>query len=100
MSSSKVRHSVAIQGNDTVAGNVTVSSSGEDNLGIQYSGKVLVVKGIDGDAFKKYFEKKGKPVPSPDDSSLNGREWYKLTPTFVELIDQKNLGFKKMKLEL
>ena len=100
MSSPKVRHSVALETNKNVAGNITVSGMGSDNLGVQFAGAAQAVASVPDEVFENFFKKRGQPVPPKDDPSLGSRSWYRLTPTFFELIDQKNLGFKKMKLEL
>lgn len=100
MSSPKVRHSAALETNKNIAGNITVSNSGDDNLGVQFAGNAEAVSAAPDEVFENYFKKKRQVAPARDDQSLKGRLWYKCTPVFFELIDQKNLGFKKVKLEL
>lgn len=91
-----VRHSVAVAKNSNVAGAITVSSAGEENLGIQFSGTASLIE-PDDELIARYFAKKNKPV---DQNILEGRQWYRLQPNKIELIDQKLFGFHKQTLEL
>ena len=100
MSDPDVRHSQAILTRSQVAGTVTVSGPGENNLGIQFSG---VAKKIDGPRFDlalKHYVKRKKPAPKETDDVLGGDSWYELKPSKIELIHEKLFGFEKKALEL
>ena len=101
MSSPDFRHSKALLENKMVGGSITVSNySKEDNFGIQVEG---VAKKIDGDRYDltlKHLSKRGHSIPKEDDDVLNGYSWYVLTPTKIDLIDEKNLNFDKWTLKL
>lgn len=95
-----VRHSQAIAKNNGVAGTITVSGQGEDNLGIQFEG---IAEKIDGDRYDlilKHYEKRNKPAPKESDDVLEGDSWYVLRPKKIELINEKLYGFDKKKIEL
>lgn len=96
MSEPGVRHSRALDHEARVAGSITVSNkSKEPNFGIQFAG---TAKKIDGSQFalaKKHFAKRGHPEPAESDDVLNGRSWYALRPSAIDLIDEANLGFEK-----
>lgn len=100
MSSPHVRHSKAILENKNVAGTITVSNQGEDNMGIQFSGIAEKIKGSRHDLAIKHFEKRKKPIPNENDDVLDGDLWYVIKPTNIDLIYEKLFGFKKQKIEL
>jgi uncharacterized protein YhbP (UPF0306 family) len=94
------RHSKAIEQNSHVAGTITVSGQGEDNLGIQFEGMVNKIEGERYDLAKKHYAKRKKPEPKETDDVLDGGSWYQLKPVKMELIHEKLFGFEKQKLEL
>ena len=95
MSDPNVRHSKALVMNSVVAISITVSSPGENNLGLQIEGKAIKIDGPRFDLALKHFAKINKPTPSESDDVLDGDSWYKLVPKRIELIDEKNFGFEK-----
>ncbi|MEX1111948.1 MAG: pyridoxamine 5'-phosphate oxidase family protein [Candidatus Andersenbacteria bacterium] len=100
MSDPDARHSQALLQNNQVAGTITISGQGEDNLGIQFEG---VAEKIDGDRYDlvtKHYKKRKKPNPERDEDVLNGDSWYVVRPSKIELICERLYGFKKQKLEL
>ena len=100
MSDADVRHSKAIEENTQVAGAITVSGAGEDNLGIQFEGVAQKIEGVRYDLAKKHFAKRNKPEPAEDEDVLDGDSWYILKPKVIELTNEKYFGFDKQKLEL
>jgi uncharacterized protein YhbP (UPF0306 family) len=100
MSSPDTRHSKAIESASAVAGTITISRVGEDNMGIQFSGIATKIQELRPDLVGQHFAKRQKPVPADPDSAMQGRSWYALKPTTIELIYEKHFGFKKQKLEL
>ncbi len=100
MSDSGARHSQAISKNGSVAGTITISGNGEDNLGIQFDG---IAKKIDGkryDLALKHYVKREKLMPKESDDILDGDSWYVLKLRKIELIHEKLFGFEKQKIEL
>ncbi len=100
MSDPDVRHSQAVLTNSKVAGTITVSGPGENNLGIQFAGTAEKIEGPRFDLALKHCAKRGKPVPKETEDVLGGDSWYKLKPVMIELIHEKLFGFEKQKLEL
>lgn len=100
MSDPAARHSKALLAHPQMAGTITLSGKGEDNLGIQFSGEAKKIIGLRYDLGVKHFKKRGKPAPKVDFNFLDGDSWYVLKPSFIELIHEKHFGFKKQKLEL
>ena len=100
MSDPDVRHSKAILENPIVAGTITVSGPGQDNLGIQFSGVAEKIEGPRHDLAQKHFSKRNKPEPQKSDDVLQGDSWYILKPTMIDLTYEKMFGFEKQKLEL
>ncbi len=94
------RHSQAIELNSNVAGTITVSANGEDNLGIQFSGMAAKIEEARYDLVQKFYTKKNKPVPAETGDFLKGHAWYQLKPEKIELICERLYGFEKQKLEL
>ncbi len=97
MSDPEARHSKALIKNK-VAGTITVSGQGENNLGIQFEGIANKIKGDRYDLVKKHFLKRKKKIPNED--VLQGDSWYVLKTKKIELINEKYFGFEKKKLEL
>ncbi|OGN16507.1 MAG: hypothetical protein A3C88_02890 [Candidatus Yanofskybacteria bacterium RIFCSPHIGHO2_02_FULL_50_12] len=100
MSDPGVRHSQAILKNNQLAGTITISGQGEDNLGIQFAGTAEKIEGPRYDLVKKHFAKRNKPEPAEADDVLQGDSWYIFKPTKIELTHEKLFGFDKQKLEL
>lgn len=100
MSDPEVRHSQAILKNNQIAGTITVSSAGEDNSGIQFSGKAEKIEGPRYDLAKKHYAKRKKPEPKETDDMLGEDSWYVLMPDKIELIYEKLFGFTKQKYQL
>lgn len=94
------RHSIAIVKSPKVAGTITVSDQGEDNLGIQFGGSAQKINGERYDLALKHYAKRKKPQPKETDNVLDGGSWYVLKPKTIELIHEKFFGFDKKKLEL
>ncbi len=101
ISSPKVRHSVALNSNNQVAGSITVSAGwGEPNLGIQLFGSAQALNEVPREVIENYFNKREKPVPVEGEEALKGRSWYVLKPTKIDLIDEANQGYTKKSIEL
>lgn len=100
MSDPDVRHSQSISKNPRVAGTITVSGQGEDNLGIQFDGIAEKIEGPRFDCALKHYVKRKKPAPKETDDVLQGDSWYRLRPKKIELIHEKLFGFEKKILEL
>lgn len=98
MSDPDARHSQAIIKNPQVAGTVTVSAQGEDNLGIQFEGVAEKIEGARYDLAVKHFSKRKKPQPVETEDVLQGDSWYILKPNKIELIYERLFGFEKQKL--
>ncbi len=100
MSDLDARHSKAIMDHKQVAGTITVSKrSKEKNLGIQFSGMAEKIDGPRFDLAKKHYAKRDRPEPKEKDDVLEGDSWYMLRPTLIDLIDEDNLGFRKVKID-
>ena len=104
ISDPKARHSKAIEENPAVAGTITVSGQGDDNLGIQFSGTVQRLKGPNLRLMLQHFKKRKKVVlpKSVKDAItfLEGDMWYECRLTHIELIYEKLFGFEKRKIHL
>ncbi len=101
MSDPDTRHSQAIIANNRVAGTITVSGAGEDNLGIQFDGIAGKIDGLRPDLATKHRAKRKKPLPEEGRDILeDGESWYVIKPEKIELIYEKLFGFEKHKLEL
>jgi len=100
MSSPDARHSNAIMKNNAIAGTITASNQGEDNLGIQFSGVVKKIEGPRFDLAKKHYLKRNKPEPKETDDVLDGDFWYQLKPQVIELIYEKLFAFNKQKINI
>lgn len=99
MSDPTARHSQSILQNKQVAGTITVSGQGEDNLGVQFEGVAEKIEGTRYDLALKHFAKRKKPVPTEADDVLQGDSWYVLKPQKIELICERLFGFEKQKYE-
>ena len=95
-----VRHSQAIGNDNRVAGTITVSGAGENNLGMQFEGFTEKIEGSRYDLALKHYAKRKKPAPKESDYVLGGDSWYMLKPKRIELINEKLYGFDKEKIEL
>jgi len=101
MSAPDCRHSKAIEKNNLVSGSITISNkSKEDNFGIQFSGKAERLEGMRFDLVIKHLSKRGYKIPPKPMDILDGDFWYKLKLDFIDLIDEKNFGFDKKKIDL
>ncbi len=100
MSDPEARHSQAVIKNPQVAGTITISAQGEDNLGIQFEAVAEKIDGARYDLAVKHFVKRKKPQPAETDDVLQGDSWYMLKPKKIELICERIFGFEKQKLEL
>ncbi|MFY9493054.1 MAG: pyridoxamine 5'-phosphate oxidase family protein [Minisyncoccia bacterium] len=100
MSDPDVRHSQAIIANKKVAGTITVSGPGENNLGIQFGGIAEKIEGARHDLALKHYAKRKKPAPKESEDVLGGDSWYMLKPEKIELICEKLFGFNKKKIDL
>ncbi len=99
MSDPAARHSQSILQHKQVAGTITVSSQGEDNLGVQFAGTAEKIEGDRYDLALKHYAKRKKPAPAETDDVLQGDSWYILKPEKIELICERLYGFEKQKLE-
>ena len=100
MSDPDTRHSQALMKNKKIAGTITVSGKGEENLGIQFEGIAEKIDGPRFDLAQKHFGKRNKPEPQEMQDVLKGDSWYTLQPSQIELICEKHFGFDKKVLEL
>lgn len=100
MSDPDVRHSQAILKNSKVAGTITVSGKGENNLGIQFMGMAEKINGPNFDLARKNYAKRDKPEPKDADDVLQGDSWYILKPSRIELISEEYFGFEKKSIDL
>ena len=100
MSDPDSRHSEIIAKNPHVAGTITISGQGDDNLGIQFSGEAKKISGDRHDLALKHYAKRKKPAPSQEDNVLQGDFWYVLKPSRIELIHERFYGFDKQTLEV
>ncbi len=95
MSKPDRRHSEALFKNPQVAGTITVSGQGENNLGIQFEGLAEKIEGARFDLAKKHYAKRKKPEPKESEDILRGSSWYTLKPKKIELIHEELFGFNK-----
>ncbi len=99
MSDPDARHSRALKYNQKIAGTITVSNKGENNLGIQFEGIAQKIDGARFDLAKKHYAKRNKPEPQEVDDVLQGDSWYVVKPRKIQLIYEKLFGFNKQTLE-
>lgn len=101
MSDPEARHSRAIVENPQVAGAITASGPGEDNLGIQFVGTAEKIVGSRYGLLVKHFLKRKKlTLPKETEDVLQGDFWYMVRPTKIDLIYEKRFGFEKQMIEL
>ena len=104
ISDPNARHSKAITEHPAVAGTITVSGQGDDNLGIQFSGTARRLKGPNLRLMIRHFKKRKKvELPKSAKDVLNfleGDMWYELRPSHIELIYEKMFGFEKQRIDL
>lgn len=100
ISDPEARHSKAILKNPKVAGTITVSGAGEDNLGIQFEGTAQKIEGERYDLARKHYAKRNKPAPSENEDVLERDSWYILKPAKIELICERLFGFDKQKYDM
>lgn len=100
MSDPQTRHSQAIDKNNKVAGTITISGQGENNLGIQFEGLAEKIDVERYDLVKKHYKKRNKPEPKENDDVLDGDFWYVLKPNKIGLICEEQFGFERQDLNL
>ena len=100
MSDPETRHSQAIEQNNKVAGTITASGQGEDNLGIQFEGVAKKIEGERYDLALKHFAKRKKSQPKETDDILQGDLCYLLKPKKIGLICEKLFGFERQDVKL
>ena len=103
LSSPDCRHSRAILENNMVAATITNSTKKKElNFGIQLAGKAERLEEIRFDLIMKHWAKRNHKIPDISKALevLDGDCWYKLIPTKIELIDEKNFGFNRQSLRL
>jgi len=101
MSDPNTRHSKAISLNKKSAGTITYSTKSKElNFGIQFEGISEKLEGVQINLLTKHLAKRGHSKPKLLQASeiLDGDSWYKLTPTKIYLIDEKNFGFNRQEL--
>lgn len=97
LSRTDTRHSRAIEINPQVAGSISVSRPGEEEVGIQFSG---IAEKLSGDFLwlaEKHREKRGKLRPKAEGEILaeRGQTWYRLRPKKIELIYEPLFDYEK-----
>jgi uncharacterized protein YhbP (UPF0306 family) len=100
LSRPEARHSGAILAHPKVAGTITVSGRGEDNLGIQFEGIGKRLKGSRFDLLRKKCAKGNRPAPKEEDDLLQGDSWYVVKPTRIDLICEARFGYEKQRIDL
>ena len=102
MSSPRSRHSLAVRALGQVAASITISRrAGEKDLGVQLSGTAMCQgKRIPISIMTAYLAKYRITRARVTATLKTGYDWYVLRPTFIELIDQANLGLTKQRLDL
>lgn len=96
------RHSQAISKNHIVAATITISNNpGEKNIGLQIEGIAEKVEGDMLEVARQHRKKRGKPEPEKEGETLDeGKSWYQLKPTKIELIYEPLFGFEKKIIKL
>ena len=96
------RHSKAILKNKDVAGSITVGDGhGGTNTGIQFSGVAEKIEGDPHELGAKHYKKRGKAVLPAGRGILEESEsWYRLKPTFIDLIYEPLFGFEKRRYDV
>jgi uncharacterized protein YhbP (UPF0306 family) len=101
LSTLETRHSKAIRLNGKAAATMTASNDqGEDNVGIQLSGKAEEIAGDLPEIAKIHLLKRKKDPQNHADILGTNKKWYKLTPDLIEIIYEPLWGYTKQKLEL
>ena len=98
MSYESTRHSKAIKINQKVAGTITVREK-EDDLGLQIEGRAHATQSTR-ELLDKYQQKRNRPSSKNEEEILNGRKWYCLKPTLIQLLNKKEFGYEKKTLQL
>lgn len=100
------RHSKAVLENKKVSGAIVLHDGFYGNkpeLALQFEGLVEKIDGENKVLSNKHFVKRkykerNKPIPDNLNALWLNYSWYKLTPTFVELIDEENFSHDKQKI--
>ena len=102
MSSPNSRHSRAIEQDGRVAATVTASVAGEKDFGLQIQGIAKRLGTVVGPTIvTKLLAKMGVAKLTIGLGRLReGYEWYVLIPAVLDLIDQAQFGFERMRLQL
>jgi uncharacterized protein YhbP (UPF0306 family) len=96
LSDPEVRHSQAVLKDPQVAATITISNNkGEDNVGLQISGRAEKLNGNDMELAKKHAAKRDKAAPTKEGELEHGDSWYKLTPERIDIIYEPLWGFEK-----
>lgn len=100
LSKPDTRHSKAIREFNNVAASVTYSNmQGEDNIGLQISGRAKELNENNVELAKLHLKKR-KKTEDPNKILDLGQKWYKLEPGFIDIIYEPLWGFKKMKFKI
>jgi uncharacterized protein YhbP (UPF0306 family) len=95
-SSPKTRHSVAIETEKRVSCSITLSNEqGTKNKGVQIAGLAQLAE-PENEITRNYNRKRNHPLDEP---LPPGHEWYKLTPKFIDIIEEEKFGYQKPKIE-
>ncbi len=95
-SSTKTRHSVALTHDHRASCTITLSNEqGTKNKGVQVAGTAEAITPSD-DIIRSYNNKRRHPVDEP---MPPGHSWYKLTPTFIDIVHEEKFGYQKPKIE-
>lgn len=90
------RHSQALQKNQKAAGTIVVNQAVGKERALQIEGTAILLDDSSLERERLLAEKRGVAVPSEAGEILkDGRQWYKLTPTRIELIHSELFGYKR-----
>lgn len=89
-----VRHSKALEATPAAAASIMVETPDHKAAGLQISGTVELAD-HDETIAKNYLAK----YHLPDDHIDNDHRWYKLSPTFIDVIYEPLFGWAKKKIE-
>lgn len=97
LSKPDTRHSKAIEKNPKVAGTITlITKAISEDIGLQIEGVARRVEGDMLEIAKKYNVKRGRPLPKQEGEIFKeGRQWYILKPTKIEVIYDEFFGREK-----
>lgn len=97
LSNVSTRHSKAILENKNVAGTITIGDGHDGkNIGVQFAGIAEKIEGDPYDLGMRHQAKKGKSAQEFGKGILkNGQSWYRIKPTFFDLIYEPRFGFEK-----